>query len=87
MVRCPPTPFESDKEVEVKPKGPTIASLNIKIINLRKDIRILRVSLAKSRVKIRDLEEDINTLRLGIGTKINRLARVVGVVDFLDERI
>lgn len=72
--------FEDSDEEKAPPKGPTIASISTKIVTLRENVRDLRGSLAESRVDIRDLEDDINTCRLGIGTKINRLARAAGVV-------
>lgn len=87
IVWCPPAPFESDEEELAPARGPTIASLSTKIVTMREDIRDLMGSLAESRVKIRDLEDDINTLRFGIGQMVNRLARALGVVAFLDERI
>jgi hypothetical protein len=43
--------FESRDDVPLPPRGPTVTSLNNKIINLHKDVRILKGQLVDSQIK------------------------------------
>jgi hypothetical protein len=47
--------FESRYDVLLPPRGPTVTSLNNKIINLHEDVRILKGQLVDSQIKIRDM--------------------------------
>jgi hypothetical protein len=47
--------FESRDDVPLPPRGPTVTSLNNKIINLHEDVRILKGQLVDSQIKIRDM--------------------------------
>jgi hypothetical protein len=58
--------FEEDEE-PLPPQGPTIASLNNKIIKLCEDVRILKSQVADSEIKIRDLGYKNNVFRFSFG--------------------
>jgi hypothetical protein len=75
--------FEEDEE-PLPPQGPTIASLNNKIINLREDVRILKSQVADNEIKIRDLGYKNNVFRFGFGRRLLKVARAAGVEGALD---
>jgi hypothetical protein len=54
-------------------------------MSLRELLWGLNDRLAAKLIKIRDLVDDINSLRFKLDQKLEKVARVVGVVDALDE--
>jgi len=63
---------------------PTIAQLSTAIRSLRLENRRLHNHLAEYIIKTKNFEDDINHIRHGMGMKMNRLAKAVGMEDTVD---
>jgi len=75
--------FEEDEE-PAPPEDPQITSLKNKIINLRKDVRILKGQLDDSNIRATSLEHQLNVYIFSFRRSLAKVARAAHVEHVLE---